>query len=165
MLLSIVIPAKNEAASIGKVVSAAREAWPDAEVIVVDDGSTDDTGEVAEAAGASLVTHPESLGDSISSAPGPGDADLDPLELSPLLNIETPFQFPQVDVFLALHKFEELLDLGGIDAAYRNLGRRRRTGDHKEKGGEANEEQRCDHPGPQDGERQGEGQCHANSND
>ena len=44
MSLSIVIPAKNEAAAIGNVVSAAREAWPDAEVIVVDDGSSDDTG-------------------------------------------------------------------------------------------------------------------------
>ena len=62
MSLSIVIPAKNESATIGGVVTAAKEAWPDAELIVVDDGSTDDTADVARAAGATLVQHPESLG-------------------------------------------------------------------------------------------------------
>jgi glycosyltransferase involved in cell wall biosynthesis len=45
--LSIVIPAKNEAASIGEVVARAIEAFPDAEVLVVDDGSTDQTAALA----------------------------------------------------------------------------------------------------------------------
>ena len=97
MLLSIVIPAKNEAASIGEVVAAAREAWPDAEVIVVNDGSTDDTGDVAAAAGASLVTHPESLGNGAAVKAGAraaqgdiiafmdGDGQHDPRELGALL--------------------------------------------------------------------------------
>jgi len=97
MLLSIVIPAKNEATSIGKVVVAAREAWPDAEVIVVNDGSTDDTGEVAAAAGANLVTHPESLGNGAAVKAGArvaqgdiiafmdGDGQHDPKELGGLL--------------------------------------------------------------------------------
>ncbi|MGB5689920.1 MAG: glycosyltransferase family 2 protein [Woeseiaceae bacterium] len=60
--LSIVIPAKNEAGAIGTVVARAVESYPDAEVIVVDDGSTDDTASVAEGAGAKVVRHPESLG-------------------------------------------------------------------------------------------------------
>ena len=59
---SIVIPAKNEAGAIAKVVAGARELYPDAEVIVVDDGSSDDTAKVAEEAGAKVIQHPESLG-------------------------------------------------------------------------------------------------------
>ena len=59
---SIVIPAKNEAGAIAKVVAGAREHYPDAEIIVVDDGSGDDTAKVAEEAGAKVVQHPESLG-------------------------------------------------------------------------------------------------------
>ena len=60
--LSIVIPAKNEAGAIGAVVAGAKEAYPDAEIIVIDDGSDDDTGAVAGEAGATVVRHPESLG-------------------------------------------------------------------------------------------------------
>ena len=97
MSLSIVIPAKNEAASIGEVVSSALEAWPDAEVIVVDDGSTDDTGDVASSAGATVVRHPESLGNGAAVKAGAriaegeivafmdGDGQHDPKELTRLL--------------------------------------------------------------------------------
>ena len=60
--LSIVIPAKNEAGAIGTAVAGAKEACPDAEIIVVDDGSEDDTATVAQEAGAKVVRHPESLG-------------------------------------------------------------------------------------------------------
>ena len=60
--LSIIIPAKNEAESIAGVVSTARQAHPDAEIIVVDDGSEDDTASLAEGAGAKVLHHPESLG-------------------------------------------------------------------------------------------------------
>ena len=60
--LSIIIPAKNEAEAIGAVVARAKDAYPDAEIIVVDDGSDDDTGAIAEQAGAAVVQHPESLG-------------------------------------------------------------------------------------------------------
>jgi glycosyltransferase involved in cell wall biosynthesis len=60
--LSIIIPAKNEAAVIGDVVSSVRGIYADAEVLVVDDGSTDETAIVAERAGATVVSHPVSLG-------------------------------------------------------------------------------------------------------
>ena len=62
MKLSIIIPAKNEAAAIGDVVRTALDEFSDAEVIVVDDGSTDGTADTAEQAGAIVVKHPESLG-------------------------------------------------------------------------------------------------------
>ena len=60
--LSIVIPAKNEADAIGTAVAGAKKEYPEAEIIVVDDGSSDDTAKVAEQAGAKVVRHPESLG-------------------------------------------------------------------------------------------------------
>ena len=41
--LSVVIPAKNEARTIGTIVDGVRSLYPDAEVIVVDDGSSDGT--------------------------------------------------------------------------------------------------------------------------
>ena len=65
MHLSIVLPAKNEAAAIGTTVQGIRQQFPDmqqVEVIVVNDGSTDDTAAVAEAAGAHVVHHPYSKG-------------------------------------------------------------------------------------------------------
>ena len=60
--VSIVIPAYNEAASIGAVVSEllATASWH--EVIVVDDGSSDDTGARAAAAGARVIRHPYNKG-------------------------------------------------------------------------------------------------------
>lgn len=62
MSLSIVIPAKNESRAIGGVVKIAREHYPEAEIIVVDDGSSDETSEMARSAGANVIFHPTSLG-------------------------------------------------------------------------------------------------------
>ncbi|HEY3357287.1 MAG TPA: glycosyltransferase [Polyangia bacterium] len=56
--LAVVIPARNEAAHIGACLrSVAAQGWPAArvEVIVIDDGSTDDTGALARAAGATVL--------------------------------------------------------------------------------------------------------------
>lgn len=60
--ISIVLPAKNESAAIGAVVSGVRRLFPDADIIVVDDGSTDDTAKICHAAGARVVHHPYSMG-------------------------------------------------------------------------------------------------------
>jgi glycosyltransferase involved in cell wall biosynthesis len=53
--ISIVIPAHNEGPTIRNIVRTSFDAVPDAEVIVVDDGSTDDTSLSAAAAGARVV--------------------------------------------------------------------------------------------------------------
>jgi glycosyltransferase involved in cell wall biosynthesis len=60
--VSVVIPAKNEAASLPMVLATLRSTLASAELIVVDDGSTDATATVAEAAGARVLRHPYSKG-------------------------------------------------------------------------------------------------------
>jgi glycosyltransferase involved in cell wall biosynthesis len=57
-----VIPAKNEGLAIGAVVEGVLRVLPDSEVIVVDDGSEDETASLAENAGASVIRHPYSKG-------------------------------------------------------------------------------------------------------
>jgi glycosyltransferase involved in cell wall biosynthesis len=60
--ISVVIPAKNEGAVIGALVSRLVASQVASEIIVVDDGSSDDTATVAKAAGAMVVAHPYSKG-------------------------------------------------------------------------------------------------------
>ena len=60
--LSIILPAKNEAEGLRGTLPALRVAYPDAEIIVVDDGSTDDTARVAADAGARVLSSPYSMG-------------------------------------------------------------------------------------------------------
>jgi glycosyltransferase involved in cell wall biosynthesis len=60
--VSIVIPAFNEADAIGDVVSHLRATAPWREILVVDDGSSDETSERAAAAGARVIRHPYNKG-------------------------------------------------------------------------------------------------------
>ena len=60
--VSIVIPAYNEAGAISDLVGALNRAAPWREIIVVDDGSADDTGARASSAGAAVVRHPYNKG-------------------------------------------------------------------------------------------------------
>ena len=57
-----VVPALNEAATIHHVLERLREGAPSFDVLVIDDGSTDDTGDVARSLGASVLRHPFNLG-------------------------------------------------------------------------------------------------------
>lgn len=55
--IGVVIPALNEASAIGRVIADV-PAWVD-QIVVADNGSNDGTGDVARAAGASVVVQPE----------------------------------------------------------------------------------------------------------
>ena len=62
MKISVILPAKNEAAGLRRTLPALARVLPEAEIIVVDDGSTDETAEVAKAAGARVLSSPYSMG-------------------------------------------------------------------------------------------------------
>ena len=59
---SIVIPAFNESAAVGALVTSLRAAGPWLEILVVDDGSSDETGARAASAGARVIRHPYNKG-------------------------------------------------------------------------------------------------------
>ena len=60
--VSVIVPAYNEGSSIASVVSSITSAGSWREVIVVDDGSSDDTADQAKRAGAAVVRHPYNKG-------------------------------------------------------------------------------------------------------
>ena len=60
--LLVVVPAWNEQASVGHVIKEIGSACPQADVLVVDDGSTDATVRVARQAGAAVLSLPYNLG-------------------------------------------------------------------------------------------------------
>jgi len=60
--LTVVIPAKNEAAALVELLPRVRSVLPEAEIIVVDDGSSDDTKGVCANAGVICLSSPYSMG-------------------------------------------------------------------------------------------------------
>jgi glycosyltransferase involved in cell wall biosynthesis len=66
-MISVVIPALNEELAIGATIAGVSEVLTAAnlmpfEIVIVDDGSTDQTGKIAAAAGAKVVRHPHNIG-------------------------------------------------------------------------------------------------------
>lgn len=60
--LLVIIPAFNEEANVGGVIADVKKNVPQADIIVIDDGSFDATSLVAERAGARVLTHPFNMG-------------------------------------------------------------------------------------------------------
>jgi glycosyltransferase involved in cell wall biosynthesis len=77
--ISIILPARNEAGNLVKLLPALRQEFPSAEIIVVDDGSTDDTVQVCGVNGVRVVSHHYSKGNGASIKTGARQASHDVL--------------------------------------------------------------------------------------
>ncbi len=101
--VSIIIPAYNEEHSIGNIVRKIRDIYPDYQIIVVDDGSTDNTADLAKSAGAQVHSHPYNIGNGAAVKTGirisqghylvfmDGDGQHDPLDIEPMLKSLSEF--------------------------------------------------------------------------
>jgi len=95
--LSIILPAKNEAPALADLLPRLRAAHPEAEIIVVDDGSTDDTRRICAEAGVACLSSPYSMGNGAAIKRGAraacgevlvfmdGDGQHDPADVARLL--------------------------------------------------------------------------------
>jgi glycosyltransferase involved in cell wall biosynthesis len=60
--LSIVLPAKNESIGLSSLIPILIKLYPEAEILVIDDGSTDNTVNISQQLGAKVISHPYSIG-------------------------------------------------------------------------------------------------------
>jgi len=103
--ISIIIPVYNEADTIGDLVRQIRSLYPDVEVIVINDGSSDDSAAVASNAGAYVYSHPYNIGNGAAIKSGiriasgdilvfiDGDSQHDPEDIGKMLGY-----FPDYDM-------------------------------------------------------------------
>jgi glycosyltransferase involved in cell wall biosynthesis len=104
--VSIVIPAKNEELGLAVLLPELTQQYPDAEIIVVNDGSTDNTVQVCEEAGVTVVTHPYSKGNGAAVKSGARAAKGDVLVF-----MDGDGQHAAADIARLLAKVEEGYDL------------------------------------------------------
>lgn len=104
--LSIILPAKNEAAGLAQILPHLKQQFPDSEIIVVNDGSTDDTAKAASAHAARLVTHPYSMGNGAAVKSGARNASGDLL-----LFMDADGQHDSEDIQPLLEKLEQGYDM------------------------------------------------------
>lgn len=72
--ISVIIPAKDEGVSIGSVIKRIKAEMPGAEILVVDDGSTDNTSEICEVEDVKVIVHPYSKGNGAAIKSGAREA-------------------------------------------------------------------------------------------
>lgn len=111
---SIILPARNEAESLKTLLPELKKHHPDAEIIVVNDGSTDNTLFICEENDVNVITHPYSIGNGGAIKTGARNATGDILVF-----MDADGQHRPEDINRFLHKMDEGYDLvvGARDSA------------------------------------------------
>lgn len=104
--LSIILPTRNEEASLRKLLTEIKSLQPGAEIIVVDDGSTDASERIAREEGARVISHPYTMGNGAAIKNGARAATG---EL--LLFMDADGQHSPADISTLLEKMEQGYDM------------------------------------------------------
>ena len=103
--VSVIIPVFNEAETVAEIIKEITGLYPEFEVIVINDGSTDETGARAKEAGALVYSHPYNIGNGAAIKSGiriasgqilvflDGDGQHDPKDIEKMLGF-----FPDYDM-------------------------------------------------------------------
>ncbi len=117
--VSVIIPAYNEADIIADIVTQTRGLYPDFDIIVVNDGSADDTAAEAQKAGARVYSHPYNIGNGAAVKSGirvatgdilvfmDGDGQHSPEDIAQLLAF-----FPDFDMVVGARAVSDQASLG-----------------------------------------------------
>ena len=117
--VTVIIPVYNEGKSVGDLVSDITSRYPDFDVIVIDDGSTDNTADEAQKAGALVYSHPYNIGNGAAVKSGirvangdilvflDGDGQHDPKDIAELLKY-----LPQFDMVVGARSMGGQASLG-----------------------------------------------------
>jgi glycosyltransferase involved in cell wall biosynthesis len=121
MNLSIVIPARNEARGLAHILPQLKSLEIVGEILVVDDGSSDDSADVARSFGAKVIHHPYPKGNGAAIKSGAREAKGDVL-----LFMDADGQHQPEDVQRLLEKLEQ-----GFDMVVGARGRASQAGTHR----------------------------------
>lgn len=119
--VSVIIPARDEAQALQNCLVRVRNVLPDCELIVVDDGSRDKTGEIAAEHGARVISHPYPKGNGAAIKSGTRAATGDILVF-----MDADGQHRPEDIRHLLEKLEE-----GYDMVVGARGRQDHAGVHR----------------------------------
>lgn len=106
MKVSIVLPAKNESGAVGNTIKQIHSLNLVDEILVVNDGSTDETQQIAEEAGAKVISHPYSKGNGAAIKTGAREASGDVIVFMDADGQHDPQDIPRL-----LAKIDEGYDL------------------------------------------------------